>query len=58
MTVVRKNLMFSIEEDGLYLHIGDSVIIPFADLEEWETFAQDMLGMMPEMSENLQTGNY
>jgi hypothetical protein len=58
MTAVKKKLMFSIEEAGIYLHIADTVIIPFKDLEEWNTFAQDMLEMMPEMKENLETGNF
>jgi hypothetical protein len=51
-------MLFSIEEDGVYLHVNDKLIIPFKDLEEWEKFANEMLGMMPEMAENLQTGNY
>jgi len=57
---VPKKLLFSIEEDGsvIYLHINDVLIIPFKDLEEWEEFAQQMLGMMTEMSGNIETGNY
>ena len=54
-----KKLLFSIEEDNcIFLHVNDTLIIPFKDLEEWEKFANDMLNMVEEMSGNLETGNY
>jgi hypothetical protein len=53
-----KKLLFSIEDDCLYLHIDNTLIIPFRDLEEWKEFANKMLGMTEEISENIQTGNY
>ena len=54
-----KKLLFSIEEDNcIFLHVNDTLIIPFKDLEEWEKFANDMLNMVEEMSGNLATGNY
>lgn len=59
-----KKLLFSVEtEDNgrfkcLYLHINDTLIIPFRDLDEWKKFANDMLGMTAEMAENIETGNY
>jgi hypothetical protein len=47
-----KKLMFLVEDDGIYLYINDTLIIPFRDLEEWNKFAHGMLGMVPEMTEN------
>jgi hypothetical protein len=45
-------LLFSVEDDGeIHLHINERVIIPFQNLDEWKKFAEDMLGMMPEMIE-------
>lgn len=54
----KKELLFSIEDECIYLHINDTLIIPFRDLDEWKQFANDMLGMTEEMSENIKTGNY
>lgn len=47
-----KKLLFSVEDYCIYLHINDTLIIPFRDLEEWNKFANDMLGMVPEMTES------
>ena len=47
-----KKLLFSVEDNCIYLHINDTLIIPFRDLEEWNKFANDMLDMVPEITEN------
>ena len=55
----KKKLMFSVDTEGdgsysgLHLHVNDTLIIPFKDLEDWKEFANDMLGMTPEIQENL-----
>jgi methyl coenzyme M reductase subunit C-like uncharacterized protein (methanogenesis marker protein 7) len=54
ITPNKKELLFSVEDDGLYLHINNVVAIPFTDLEEWKEFAEQMLGMMAEMSEQIE----
>lgn len=46
-------LLFSVEENCIYLHINDTVIIPFRDLDEWNDFANQMLAMAPEIKDNL-----
>lgn len=56
-----KQLLFSIVRDtdtSIYLHVGDTLIIPFKDMEEWEKFANNMLDMTAEIRENLESGNY
>lgn len=46
-------LMFSVTDDNeIYLHINDRTIVPFDNLEEWQKFANDMLGMVDEMKQN------
>jgi hypothetical protein len=56
-----KELLFSVEtEDNgtfrcLYLHIDDTLIIPFRDLNEWKKFANDMLAMESEIQDNINT---
>jgi hypothetical protein len=50
-----KELAFEVTDDNtLLLHIGNSVIIPFANLAEWEKFANDMLHMTTEISETME----
>lgn len=49
----KKKLLFSIEDDCIYLHINDTLIIPFEDLNEWKEFANKMLDMTGEMSETI-----
>jgi len=61
--MAKKELLFSIEPDLdgkpiIYLHINDTVIIPFEDIGEWNTFKNDMQGMTMELVENLDTRNY
>ena len=64
MTTEAKRLLFSIEKDNigtsswLHLYVGENLIIPFKDTDEWKKFADDMLGMLPEITENLESGNY
>jgi hypothetical protein len=58
-----KKLLFSIRPNEfgppqLHLYVGSTLIIPFKDVEEWKEFANDMLSMVPEMTENIETGNY
>lgn len=48
-----KKLMFSIKDDAIYLHIGDSAIIPFEDLDQWTKFVNDMLYMIEEIKMNI-----
>jgi methyl coenzyme M reductase subunit C-like uncharacterized protein (methanogenesis marker protein 7) len=57
-TPKEKELLFSIQENSLLLYVNDDLIIPFEDLDAWKKFANDMLGMVAEMSENIETGNY
>lgn len=53
MTQDQARLLFSVEDDGtIHLHVGKKLIIPFENLEEWNKFANDMLSMVPEMTEN------
>ena len=54
MTHTDKKLLFSVEDDALYLHVNDILIIPFRDLVEWQKFALAMVDMMPEMAENIE----
>lgn len=55
----QKKLLFSVEtEDNgkfkcLYLHVNDTLIMPFRDLDEWKRFANDMLGMTAEIQDNI-----
>lgn len=51
-----KKLLFLIDEidNTLQLHIDESVIIPFENLEEWKKFANDMLHMIPEITKNIE----
>jgi hypothetical protein len=47
-------LYFEVVEDGMiYLHINELVIIPFKNIDDWRTFANQMLDMIPEIKENL-----
>ena len=46
-------LLFEISTGAIYLHINETVIIPFRNIEEWKKFANDMLAMVPEITENL-----
>jgi hypothetical protein len=46
-------LLFEVVDGAIYLHISETVIIPFRNIDEWRTFANQMLDMIPEITENL-----
>lgn len=49
------DLLFEVRDDkSLLLWVNDSIIIPFRNKNEWINFAEKMLGMIPEIDENLQ----
>lgn len=51
---MNKELLFSIEEgDKIHLHINETIIIVFKNLDEWKSFAESMLHMIPEISDTL-----
>lgn len=52
---MKHRLLFEVKEDtgDILLWIGDDISIRFADLTEWKKFANDMLHMTTEISENL-----
>jgi hypothetical protein len=49
-----KEMLFSVQDDGLCLHLGNGVVLEFSDVKEWEDFANNMLGMIPELTENIE----
>ena len=52
---MKHKLLFEISEDtgNIFLWIGEDISIRFANLTEWKKFANDMLHMTDEISENL-----
>lgn len=46
-------LLFEVRDDkSLLLWVNDSVALSFVDLKEWRNFSDQMLGMIPEMTEH------
>lgn len=49
-----KDLSFGINHDGkILLYIDGKVILPFESLEAFQKFAENMLKMIPEITDNL-----
>lgn len=44
----KRKLLFEVQDKSILLWM-DNVAISFADLAEWKDFADQMLGMIPEM---------
>ncbi len=44
----KRKLLFEVRDDSILLWM-DNVAISFANLSEWKDFADQMLGMVPEM---------
>lgn len=50
---MKYKLLFKVDQDRkLFLWINDTVMLPFDDLKEWRNFAEQMVGMIPEMVEH------
>ena len=44
-----QELSFSVEGEAVYVHVAGGYIIPFANLDDYKKFANDMLAMIPEI---------